>query len=132
MSTDITAPSTTDPNVIITDGTPETPRRKARRVFMWTFLVIQALFVAWVISGIMSHTGATTAEVNAGCLHGAWQGLFKSQADCLVHYRAGLNQAASAGTAIGVGIVIVFWAIVDIILGIGRLVVLTARKHKAS
>lgn len=106
--------------------------RKSRRVFMWTFLVIQALFLAWVISGIAGHTGADTATVNAGCLHGAWQGLFQSQADCLVHYRAGLNQAAAAGTAIGVGIVIVFWAVVDIILGIGRLVVLTSRKRKAA
>jgi hypothetical protein len=123
MSTiDITAqPATDAPNT-----------RKPRRVFMWFFLAIQLLFVAWVVSGIMSHTGASTADVNAGCLHGAWQGLFKSQADCLVHYRAGLNQAASAGTAIGVGIVIVFWAIVDIILGIGRLVVLTARNRKAA
>lgn len=104
--------------------------RKPRRVFMWSFLAIQVLFLVWVIGGIMSHTGATTADVNAGCLHGAWQGLFQSQQDCLVHYRNGLNQAASAGTAIGVGIVIVFWFIVDAILGISRLVVLTSRKRR--
>jgi hypothetical protein len=117
---------------ITTVPVPTTPARKSKRIFMWTFLAIQGLFIAWVISGIMSHTGATTAEVNAGCLHGAWQGLFQSQSDCLIHYRNGLNQAATAGTAIGVGIVIVFWAIVDIILGIGRLVVLTSRKRKAA
>ena len=120
--------STTDVTAVEVPATP----RKRRRIFMWVFLAIQVLFVVWVIGGIMSHTGATTAEVNAGCLHGAWQGLFQSQQDCLVHYRNGLNQAATAGTAIGVGIVIVFWAIVDIILGIGRWVVLSSRRRQAA
>jgi hypothetical protein len=128
------APTTTIPPIHAPHGaaTVTGPRhaRKPRRVFMWFFLVIQVIFVAWVIGGIASHTGATTADVNAGCLHGAWQGLFKSQADCLVHYRAGLDQAAAAGTAIGVGLVIGLWVAVDAILGITRLVVLTARRHR--
>jgi hypothetical protein len=39
---------------------------------------------------------------------------------------------SSAGTAIGVGIVIVFWCVVDVILGIGRWVVLNSRKRRSA
>lgn len=135
---DLTAPHTTSEGTTAMTTTPtststtSTPARKRRRVFMWSFLVIQLVFLAWIIGGIASSHGATTADVAAGCLHGAWEGLFKSQADCLVHYRNGLNQAAAAGTAIGAGLVIGLWVAVDVILGIGRLVVLTARKHRVS
>ena len=118
----------TDPHGNAEVTTPQP--RKRRRIFMWTFLAVQAIFLAWVIGGIASHTGASTADVNAGCLHGAWQGLFQSQADCLVHYRNGLNQAAAAGTAIGAGLVIALWVAVDVILGIGRLIVVFARRSR--
>lgn len=136
MSTDITAPSTTDPNVIITDGTtlgtPEKPRRKPRRVFMWFFLALQLVFIAMIVAYGMESTGPSHADIVAGCYNGAWQGLFQSQQDCVVHYGHALNEAGHAGQGIGIALVIVLWAIVDTILGIGRFVVLTARKHKAS
>ncbi len=79
---------------------------------------------------ILGHHGAhgRSPQVHKGCDNGAWQGLFQSHADCMTHYASGLNQAGEAGTAIGVGLVIALWVAVDVILGIGRLVVVFSRR----
>lgn len=82
--------------------------RKQRRIFMWSFLAVQALYVVWIITGI--HAGATTAT--PGC----------TDPD-LCH------AAAQAGTAIGAAMVVMLWVLTDIILGIGRWVVLTSRRR---
>jgi hypothetical protein len=109
---------------------PEGQRpRKRKRVFMWCFIALQAVFLAWVITGISTANNApSAAEVHKGCDNGAWVGLFQSHADCMTHYAAGLSQAGNAGTAIGVGIVIALWVACDVILGIGRLVVIFSRR----
>jgi hypothetical protein len=110
-------------------GKPAKPPRKRRRIFMWSFLALQALFVAWIIVAIATaHNGPDLATVHRGCDAGAWQGLFKSHADCMTHYASGLQQAGDAGTAIGIGLVIGLWVAADVILGIGRLVVVLARR----
>jgi hypothetical protein len=109
------------------------PRKRAKRVFMWTFLVIQALFLIWIITGIAGNSGhydPSHAEVLKGCSHGAWRALFQSRHDCMVHYASGLKQAGEAGTAIGAGLIVVFWVAVDVILGIGRIVVVLARRPR--
>lgn len=113
------------------DMTPErqSPKRRRRRVFMWTFLAIQALFVIWIVAGLFTKTGPTTAQVVSLCGKGQWQGLFTSYHDCVVHGANGLTQAGDLGKGIGVALIVVLWAVVDIILGIGRFVVLTARRH---
>lgn len=36
--------------------------KKKRRIFMWFFLTIQALFLIWIIGGISSANPATDAE----------------------------------------------------------------------
>ena len=36
----------------------------------------------------------------------------------MTHFGGALNDAGNAGKAIGVGLVIVFWMVVDVILGI--------------
>ena len=106
--------------------------RKRRRVFMWTFLAIQALFLAWVIVGMATvHTGPSHADLASACYHHNWWPLFKSQADCVTHYGKALNDAGTIGKGIGLALVLGLWVVVDVILGIGRLVVLTAHRRSA-
>jgi hypothetical protein len=96
----------------------QAPHRR-RRVFLWVFLAIQALFVIWIITAVATvHTGPTQAQLAQGCYDHNWYPLFKSQADCVQHYGGALNAAGTAGKAIGVGLVIVFWMVVDVILGV--------------
>lgn len=96
------------------------PPRKRRRVFLWVFLAVQVLFIAWIIGGLASSSGGPSAASQAAqqCANGGWQGLFQSQADCQVHYAHALNEASAAGKGIGVAIIVVFWMIVDVILGV--------------
>ncbi len=77
----------------------QAPVKKKRRIFLWVFLAVQVLFLVWIIAGIAGNSGTAT-----GC-----EGL--DQATC--------EDAQDVGTAIGVAGLIVFWAIVDIILGVG-------------
>lgn len=84
-------------------------RKRNYHVGMWLFLAVQALFLVWVISGIAS-------AGNTG--------------DCGTLDRQTCQDAANTGTAIGVGIVIAFWAFVDVILGMIWLIVHFARKGK--
>lgn len=108
---------------------PKTVQPKRRkRIFMWTFLAIQALFIGLIVLYATESTGPSHATVAHGCDNGAWQGLFKSHADCMTHYAAGLNGAGHAGQAIGIGLVIGLWVAADVILGVGRLVVVLARR----
>ena len=99
---------------------PQRPASRKRRVFLWVFLAVQALFLIWVITGIASHPAGPTAAQQAAqqCANGGWYPLFKSAADCQVHYAHGLTEAGNAGTAIGVAVVVFLWVITDIILGI--------------
>lgn len=103
--------------------------RKRRRVFLWVFLGIQALFVIWIITAVATvHTGPTQAQLVQGCYNGHWYPLFKSQADCVKHYGGALNDAGTAGKAIGVGLIIAFWVAVDVILGISYGIYRLARR----
>lgn len=72
--------------------------KKPRRWFVWLFMVVQVVFLLWVVGG--ARTGAGTPQ-HCGML---------SQHDC--------NTAQNLGTAFGVGLVIVFWAIVNIMIGV--------------
>lgn len=95
------------------------PRRKKRRVFMWIFLAIQALFVLWLVVGLATtHTGATSQQIAQACYHHNWYPLFKSQADCVTHYGGALQTAGNIGKGLGAAVIVLLWAVVDIILGI--------------
>lgn len=48
-----------------------------------------------------------------------WVGLFKSQADCQVHYAHALNDAGTAGKGIAIVMIIAFWCVVDFLVGGG-------------
>ncbi|MBQ0868119.1 hypothetical protein KBZ21_00765 [Streptomyces sp. A73] len=68
-------------------------------MFLWFFLAVQLIFLIWIIAGGMSGSGTP-----AQC-----RGLTGMELqDC--------KDAADAGTAIGVGLIIVIWAAVDFIL----------------
>jgi hypothetical protein len=106
--------------------------RKQRRVFMWTFLAVQILFLIWVVTGIATvHAGPSHTDLASACYHHSWWPLFKSQADCVTHYGNALNDAGTIGKGIGLMLVIGLWLAADFILGIGRLIVLTARRRSA-
>jgi hypothetical protein len=107
------------------------PPRKKRRVFLWVFLAIQALFIIWIIAGLASASSGPTAAQQAAqyCANGGWQGLFTSQADCDQHYAVALNDAGNAGTAIGVGIIVLTWCVTDFLVGGGYAVYRLARRR---
>jgi len=104
--------------------------RKRRRIFLWVFLAIQAIFVLWLIVGLASKgSGPSVASQTASvCANGGWQGLFKSHADCMKHYAVALHDAGDAGKGLGAAIIIAFWMVVDVILGIGYGVYRLARR----
>jgi hypothetical protein len=99
---------------------PPAPRRK-RRVFLWVFLAVQAVFIIWIVAGLASHPAGPTAAQQAAqqCANGGWQGLFKSQADCNQHYAVALNDAGNVGKGLGVAFIVIIWMVVDFFLGIG-------------
>lgn len=82
--------------------------KKKKRVFMWVYLLINVLFLVWVIAGASSGAGQPT--------------------DCGGLDAQTCNDASDAGTAIGVALIVVFWAIVDVILALGYVVVRLARR----
>jgi purine-cytosine permease-like protein len=78
--------------------TAKAPKKK-RRIFLWVFLAVQVLFVAWIIAGLAGASG-TPAE--------ACEGL--SVAAC--------NDAESIGTGIGVALIVGVWLAVDFLLAV--------------
>lgn len=72
-----------------------TTKPKRRKGFLVFFILLQALFLVWVLTGGISAQGV-------GC-----EGL--SAPDC--------EDAKAIGTTLGVGIIIAIWAAVDIIIG---------------
>ena len=99
---------------------PTRQPRKKRRIFLWVFLAIQAIFILWLITGLASKgSGPSIASQTASaCANGGWQALFKSHTDCMKHYAVALHDAGNAGKGLGAAIIILFWMVVDVILGI--------------
>lgn len=79
-------------------GNPRQPKKRKIRIFTWIILAINVLFLVWAIAAGVSGSGNAS---NCGTL---------DQQTC--------NDAAHAGTAIGIGLLIFLWAAVDVILGI--------------
>jgi hypothetical protein len=102
---------------------PPRPRRK-RRVFLWVFLAVQAVFIIWMIAGLASHPAGPTAAQQAAqqCANHGWYPLFKSQADCNQHYAVALNDAGNVGKGIGAALIVIFWIVTDFFLGLGYLI----------
>jgi predicted RNA-binding Zn-ribbon protein involved in translation (DUF1610 family) len=79
------------------------------RVFTYVILVINLCFLVWVIAGA---AGANGHASDCGSL---------DQQTC--------DSARDVGTSIGVGLVFVFWAVVDVILGIIWLVTRSTKRQ---
>lgn len=88
---------------------PQPAPKKRKKVFFWIFLGIQVLFLIWVIAGISQASG--------------------SQNNCQYLSAKDCNNASDAGTAIGVFLIVIFWAFVDFILGVSYLLYRLARKN---
>ena len=86
-------------------GHRQPPARKKRRVFLWVFLTIQALFLVWLIAGIAGAAHGIPAYCHQGT-HSQFIGV------------KGCTEASQTGAALGAAAIIVFWVILDIILGI--------------
>jgi uncharacterized membrane protein len=120
MSENTTIPAVAD--------VPAAKPRKRKRIFMWFFLAVQLIFIGLIVAYGMESTGPSHADLVAGCYNHAWWPLFKSQADCVQHYGGALNTAGHLGQGIGIAMVIGLWVAADVILGIGRLIVVLARR----
>jgi len=106
------------------------PRRR-RRVFLWVFLAIQALFIIWLIAGGVSTGSGIHASVAAQCLQQA-KGMGMTQAQCI----SWLGGAAKTGTAFGAALIVVVWIVVDFFVsltyGIYRLATRSSRQAVSS
>ena len=92
---------------------PQTAPRRKRRVFLWIFLAIQALFVVWLIVGIAGNAHSINPETVAQCHHQA-ASMGMTQAQCV----SWLGGAAKTGTAIGAALIVVVWVVVDFLTGV--------------
>ncbi len=79
------------------------------------------MFIIWIVARLASHPAGPIAAQQAAqqCANGGWYPLFKSQADCQVHYAHGLSEASNVGKGIGVAFIVVFWMVTDFFLGLG-------------
>lgn len=103
-----------------------------RNFFRYCFFAVQAIFLIWLISAFAASSG-NGADAHAQAVQWCadksnWQYLYHSQADCVTHYGNGLNAAGDIGSGIAVGLIIGLWVAADIILGIGRIVVMLGRR----
>ncbi len=77
---------------------PQPAPRKKRRIFLWVFLAVQVLFVAWIFAGMSAASGQPT--------------------DCEGLSAELCNDASDVGTGIGVFLVVVVWMIVDFLMAV--------------
>jgi hypothetical protein len=106
-------------------------RHFKRHLFLYFFLLVQAIFLIWVISGAVStsNSGAQAhAQALRECAGTGWQPLYSSYHDCVTNLGNLYSNASSAGKGIGVGLVIALWVVFDVVLMIGRIVVLLSRR----
>ena len=82
------------------------PRRR-RRVFMWVFLAIQAVFVAWIVTGLTASPPACHGLDASGCA-----------------------SASDVGHGVALAAQVAAWVTVDFILGVTWAVVRFSRRSR--
>jgi len=85
------------------------PRKRGKPVFLIVFLIVQALFIAWLIAGI---AGASGTPEDCGGL---------TAEEC--------NAAEAVGTGIGVSLILILWVVVDMLLVIPWMVYRVTRRR---
>ena len=96
---------------------------KPRKVFLWVFLAVQAIFIIWLVAGTASTGGGIHASVVDQCRTQA-AGMGMTQAQCVSF----LGGAAKTGTSIGAALVVIVWVVVDFFLGLGYGIYRLARR----
>ena len=93
--------------------------RKKRRVFMWVFFAIQALFIIWLVTGLIStgHTAPSTGELLKECKQFA--DLYKTHAQCMRDQSQLDSDASGTGRGLGAALIVIIWIVVDFFLGLG-------------
>ena len=86
---------------------------KRRKIFLWFFLALQAVFIIWLIAGTASAGSGINASVVAQC-HSQAVGMGMTQAHCVSF----LGGAAKTGTALGATAIAVVWVIADFVVGL--------------
>jgi hypothetical protein len=86
---------------------------KRRRIFLWFFLALQAVFIIWLVVGIASTGGGINASVVAQC-HDQAASMGMTQAQCVSF----LGGAAKTGTTIGAAAIVIVWIVVDFLVGL--------------
>lgn len=84
------------------------PVKRRRRIFLPLFLLVQAVFIVWIITGAMSGSGQPT--------------------DCGSLTAETCDAAQNAGTAIGVALIVVCWVVVDFLLAVGYVIYRLAKR----
>lgn len=83
------------------------------------FVAVQVGFIVWIVKA--THNAGTQNTLSAihQCAGLNWYPVYSSYADCIQQ----LSGAANTGTHIGVGLVVLFWVLTDLVLlGIGGLI----------
>lgn len=80
------------------------------RKLTWVFVIVQVLFVVWIIAG--------ASEVAGSC-----EGLRGNERDAC-------EAGTAIGATIGVGVIVFLWVLVDVILGITWLVTNRSRTRE--
>jgi hypothetical protein len=81
--------------------------RKRHRVFWWIFATIQVIFILWLVTGAAAagHTSCT-GDLSAH--------------DCA--------SAQDVGNTIGIALILVFWCVVDFLVGVPYVIYRLARR----
>lgn len=93
---------------------PAKRARKRRRIFLWFFLAVQVIFIIWLVVGLHGNATHINPSVVAECAHGKAAQMGMSQSQCVSY----LGGAAKTGTALGAGLIVVLWVIVDFLLAV--------------
>jgi hypothetical protein len=105
--------------------------RKRKRVFMWSFLAVQGVFLAVLIAACAaggSSGSGNHAQAVAQCNNGQWHVIYTSYTDCVNTLAGASDLGTGIGTAVIAVIVIGLWVATDVIAGITRMVVVHNRK----
>lgn len=96
----------------ISTVTPPPPAKKKRRVFLWVFLGVQALFIIWLIAGVGGN--ASDAQGISEECRNFDPTLWDSAQEC----NDFMDGAAAVGTGIGVMLIVGLWMVVDFFLAV--------------
>lgn len=111
---------------IVPDAPVARPTRKKRRVFLWVFLTIQAIFVAMLIFWATRSTGVMPGEIAQTCGSGKWYPLWKSYNDCAQH--SGAIAAHDVAKGIALTGTVIAWVVVDFLVTVPYVIYRLARR----